>query len=533
MDIQNPYLTFSSAPQGLRRAYRQPATMDPRSWFKDLTAYFLYLLLVSTVGPLLFGFHLAELNAPQAVITCEKKSILLLRGPALPQCIPMNPTQFGLVSSIFTLGGLLGALAAGSFSAKYGRYRAMLSTTLPFVVGPVFEALSSNIVILTVGRFISGLGAGAAVVVVPIYVSEIAPPKEKGFFGAFTQIMINMGILIAQLLGYFLSKDQLWRIILAVGGAIGAAQAIGLILAGQESPKWLADHHNGRRAKRILRKIRGHDANIEEEVKGWGIESPEDLEDEEESLLDSSQPEGSDQSPPSATSPGTKTQNAARETKDESLGVLAVLTHPDTRPAVTAVVAVMVAQQLCGINSIVMYGVSLLADLLESNAALLNVAVAAINVIVTTACAPLVDYLGRKTCLLASIAGMGISSLLLGVAIMKHIPVLSAITVLTFVASFGLGLGPVPFILSSELVGPEAVGATQSWALAANWIATFVVAQFFPIVNEKLGGGKVYFIFAGFAALFGAFTAWWVPETMGKVDADEVWGRKSSSRNVD
>jgi hypothetical protein len=114
----------------------------------------------------------------------------------------------------------------------------------------------------------------------------------------------------------------------------------------------------------------------------------------------------------------------------------------------------------------------------------------------------------------------------LGFGIMNSIPILSAVAVLCFVAAFGLGLGPIPFILASELVNTEAVGATQSWALAANWIATFFVAQFFPVVNERLGKGQVYFIFAGFAALFAAFTAWWVPETKGKADADEVWGRK-------
>ncbi|KAK3076427.1 hypothetical protein LTS18_013033 [Coniosporium uncinatum] len=119
---------------------------------------------------------------------------------------------------------------------------------------------------------------------------------------------------------------------------------------------------------------------------------------------------------------------------------------------------------------------------------------------------------------------MGVSSLLLAIGIIRSITILSAIAVLTFVSSFGLGLGPVPFILSSELVGPEAVGATQSWALAANWIATFVVAQFFPIVNESLGKGKVYFIFAGLAAFFFGFTAWWVPETKGKASVEEVWG---------
>ena len=174
---------------------------------------------------------------------------------------------------------------------------------------------------------------------------------------------------------------------------------------------------------------------------------------------------------------------------------------------------------MTGINSIVMYGVGLLANLLGANSALLNLAVSAINIIVTTSAAPLVDKFGRKACILTSDAGMGISALLLGIGILRQIKILSAIAVLTFVASFAFGLGPVPFILSSELVGPEAVGATQSWALAANWIATFIVAQFFPIVNEALGNGKVYFIFAGLALFFGLFIAWWVPETKVSVKA--------------
>lgn len=208
--------------------------------------------------------------------------------------------------------------------------------------------------------------------------------------------------------------------------------------------------------------------------------------------------------------------------------------HPGYRPAVVAVVAVMAAQQLTGINSIVMYSVSLLSALLPTAAALLTVAVSALNVIITTACAPLIDKLGRKTCLLLSIAGMGISSILLATGIYYGIQILAAAATLTFVASFAVGLGPVPFILANELVGPEAVGATQSWALAANWIATFLVSQFFPIVNEALGGrGRVYYVFAGFAAALGAFIAWWVPETKGKRGADEVWGRKEARERVE
>ncbi|KAK5697055.1 Bifunctional purine biosynthesis protein PurH [Elasticomyces elasticus] len=488
------------------------------STFHSWTPTLLYLLSTATLGPLLFGYHLAELNEPQAVITCAAKQAGTTSAITLPQCLPMTPLEFGLVSSFFTLGGLVGALCGGPVTSNYGRLRAMLIASVFAAIGPVFEALATNIAVFVVGRTIAGLGAGAATVIVPIYISEISPPGQKGFFGSFTQV-----------LGLFLSKGQLWRIILGVGGGIAGLQFAGLLLGGAESPKWLAEHGRAGQAKRVLRRMRGHEADIDEEVEGWGLDTEGDVEDEEESLL-----EGHDDAPSSSrqANDSSATKDTAHELKKlgKSLGFLHVLQDPHTRPAVLAVAMIMVAQQLCGINSIVMYGVSLLSDLLEANAALLNVAVGVLNVLVTISAAPLVDKLGRKPCLLISITGMGINSILLAIGIMKAIPVLSCVAVLAFVASFGLGLGPVPFLLSSELVAAEAVGATQSWALASNWIATFVVAQFFPLVNEKLGKGQVYFIFAAFALLAGVLTYFFVPETAGKRDSDEVWGRSKDGR---
>jgi len=190
----------------------------------------------------------------------------------------------------------------------------------------------------------------------------------------------------------------------------------------------------------------------------------------------------------------------------------------------------MFAQQLCGINSIVMYSVSLLADLLPVSSALLTIVISFVNLVTTVACSPLPDRLGRKTCLLVSIIGQGTSSLALALSILFGVKILSAISVLFFVGFFAVGLGPVPFMIASELVGQEAVGATQSWCLAANFVATFIVAQFFPIVNKALnvaigGQGWIYFIFAAVAAGSAVFVFWKVPETKGKRDADEVWGR--------
>lgn len=153
----------------------------------------------------------------------------------------MSPSQWGLVQSIFTIGGFLGALMGGPVATNYGRLLAMQATTLVFIVGPLASALADSIELMVLGRFLSGIGAGASTVVCPMYVAELSPPDKRGLFGAFTQVMITIGILIAQLLGYFLSHNNLWRLILATAALIGALELIGLHSI-PESPKWLADN---------------------------------------------------------------------------------------------------------------------------------------------------------------------------------------------------------------------------------------------------------------------------------------------------
>ena len=412
--------------------------------------------------------------------------------------------MFGLVSSSYTLGGLIGALLARPYLGKKGRLWTMRATTAFFILGPMLEATTSSITQFALGRLLSGVGAGAAIVVGPIFVSEIAPPRARGFFGAFTQVMTNIGILISQTLGYFLSKDNLWRIILAIAGLIGFLQLLGLSLA-PESPVWLAEHQQIAQAKRVLQRIRGQNADIHEEIRHWDV--PPATTTEEETLL----------TPPRGNSPSKRPSVSMRE----------IIVNPLYRPAAIAVIGVMLAQQLTGINSIIMYSVSLLSSILPTATPLLAVMISALNVVATLVCAPLADILGRRTCLLLSISGMGINSALLAISIAANWAVLSAVAALLFVASFAVGLGPVPFILASELVGPEAVGATQSWALATNWTATFVVAQFFPVLNTWMGSkGQVYWIFAAMALVLGVFLWWRVPETKGKASADEVWGRQ-------
>ncbi|KXH43113.1 hypothetical protein CSIM01_01867 [Colletotrichum simmondsii] len=502
------------APSGLRQCMH------------DVSLYLLVLISVSTLGPLQFGFHLAELNAPQDVLTCRKKSIAA-KGvkltwvhskapdpePWLPECIPMSDAVFATVSSIFTVGGLLGALCAGPLSSKRGRRPAMRVTSVLYIIGAIIETLAGGAAALAIGRFFTGMAAGASTVIVPLYISEIAPPKERGLFGAMTQVSINVGILAVQTLGFFLSYGKAWRWILAAGVFIALAQASGLMLI-PESPAWLAANGDVPKARRTLQRIRGKDFDIREEVESWDGE----VNAEQEGLLAQS-----DDVPP--VSPGLP-----KHTAPVHLGFFDVIKDPLHRPAIAAIIGIMFAQQLCGINSVIMYSVSLLNDLLPVSSALLTILISVINLITTAACSPLPDKLGRKTCILTSIIGQGISSLVLALSIQFGVKILSAVSVVSFVAFFAVGLGPVPFILASEMVGQEAVGAVQSWSLGSNYLATFLVAQFFPIVNNAFnnwlgGAGWVYFLFAGFAALFALFVSVKVPETKGKKDADEVWGR--------
>ena len=440
----------------------------------------------------------------------------------------MSEAEFAALSSMFVLGGFIGAIFAGPVSTSYGRLPSMRITSFFFVLGAGLETLAGTVPVMSIGRCLAGIGAGASTVIVPLYISEIAPPKQRGLFGSLTQVTINTGILITQALGYYLSKGSLWRIILGVGAGIGLLQGLGLILV-PESPAWLAAHGNPQKGVQTLQRIRRKGTSISEEIADWEFDNKPILHEEQEGLLTAAT-----DSPPSVS----RRQSSASSKSSKSIpyvGFLGVVRDPLYQPAITAVVGIMFAQQFCGINSIMMYSVSLLSGVLPISSSLLTILISIINLLTTIACAPLADKIGRKACLLLSISGMGVMSLILALSLRLEFKLLSAISVLLFVAFFATGLGPVPFLIASELVGQEAVGATQSWCLAANYVATFIVAQFFPILNTFLNGkfggkGLVYFIFAGLAGLSFLFVAWRVPETKGKKDPDEVWGR---SRRVD
>ncbi|KAG0122859.1 transporter-domain-containing protein [Tuber indicum] len=203
-------------------------------------------------GTALFGWNLAELNAPQS---------------AIQDNLGLYAAQFGLASSVLAIGGLVGSVLAAPAMNAFGRKKILISSASVFGLAGICKASAGGAAALTVGRFLGGMAAGTAAVIVPIYINELAPPNYKGAFGALTQISINLGILSSQVLGVFLEQDDQWRIILLAGGLIGLLQAVGLMFI-PESPSFLVAMGDIEQARRALIKIRGTE-DVEQELAGF------------------------------------------------------------------------------------------------------------------------------------------------------------------------------------------------------------------------------------------------------------------------
>ncbi|RKF53065.1 putative metabolite transport protein [Golovinomyces cichoracearum] len=492
----------------------------------EITFVLVFSIIISTLCPFQYGLHLAELNAPHDMIICETKPVtdklVSSKNFQFLDCIQMTEAEFAFLTSVYILGGLIGAILAGPASGRYGRLLSMRLSCLFFTIGSIVETVSDSVPTMSTGRFINGLGAGTATVVTPLYIHEIAPPKMRGLLGTMTQIMICLGILTTQTLGYIFSSDAQWRIIIGFGAGLGIFSLVALFFI-PESPTWLAANNNLQLAKKIMQRIRGADHPTRGEIAKWNNHS--DTSTEEDPLLTST-----DQDHVGQSGPYNSRDLITNNTEPQQKGFFSLIRDPSYRPATFILIGIMFAQQFSGVNSVNLYSVSLFRGALPVSSMFLTILISCINIVVTILCAPLSDIIGNKKCLLISIISMGIMSFCLAISLMLTKQLLSAIFVVLFVISFAVGLGPVPFRMASELVGEEAVSAAQSWSLAGNYISTYIVAQFFPIVNfwmnAKWGGmGWVYFLFTAFLGMSAIFVALLVPQSKGKVKTGEVDGQ--------
>lgn len=467
-----------------------------------LTPKLIITVAIACLGSLQFGYHMSELNSPESVISCNasipgsipyESSFFGQRG--FNRCIPLSTEQIGLVTLIFSIGGLVGSLYAGSVSDKYGRKKTSMFHCLLFFIGSTINGLSQNFITLVIGRFIAGLGAGAALVVTPILINEISPVSTKGLLGSMNQVSVNIGILLTQLLALKWCNMNDWRWLLFMGSFISLANLLMLHIYVDESPMWLLNNGYSNDAFTALHTLRGGDySNSRDEVNGWS------LNDEDDGLLESQEP----------SSPG-------------NINLETYLRSSEFNKSKIVATGVLVFQQFCGINSIIFYGVSVLISIFPNHSIMINCLISTVNVVLTFIAANFVDKLGRKPLLLTSVTFMGISTILMGFGIINKNSIMSIVGTFTYITFFAIGLGPIPFLIVGEVTQPKAKASAQSWGTTMNWLATFIVGFLFPILKSSWLGGGVYFIFTAMCIVTYFFIKLKVPETKGKGNYEEVW----------
>jgi sugar porter (SP) family MFS transporter len=384
-----------------------------------------------------------------------------------------------LVTSLLLVGAMVGALIAGRVADRIGRRPTVLITAMLFIVGVLGAAFSPSFGLLIAMRFVIGLAVGSASMVVPLYIAESAPPQIRGALVSFNQLAITAGILTSYLVDYWLASSQNWRLMFGLAAIPAAALFVGVYLQ-HESPHWLIAQGREAQAREVLHRVRAAtdiDAEIEE-VK----------------------------------------ELSAREANWREL------LDPKVRPALAVGVLLAVFQQVTGINTIIYYAPTLLhgAGLGNSAALLANVANGAVNVGMTLVAIRLLDRVGRRPLLLWGTAGMALAliamalSFLGGDQLTGTAAFVAIGALLVYTASFAIGLGPVFWLLISEIYPVAVRGRAMSVAAIANWGAYFVVTISFLTLLGAIHGSGTFFLFAGLTIAALIYFRARVPETKNR-----------------
>jgi MFS transporter, SP family, galactose:H+ symporter len=397
-------------------------------------------------------------------------------------------TQFGLSTfqqellvSIVLVGAAVGALSGGRLADVFGRRFMLMVTAVIFVTGALVCAAAPSLNILVVGRLIVGLGIGFATSTVPIYISEVSPPQTRGWQVSLFQLAITIGILAAYVVDYTFSGSASWRWMLGLAFVPGAILGLGM-LRMPESPRWLAEHGQSKLARRILARIRGT-----EDIESEWLEIQKTL------------------------------------TETEERGRFSDLLSPSLRTALLIGIGLAIFQQVTGINTVIYYAPLIVQSAgisTASGAILATAGIGLVNVIMTIVAMWLIDRVGRRPLLLIGIGGMILSLGVLGFVFRMPtggaLAWLAVVTLMVYVASFAISLGPIFWLIIAEIYPLRVRGIAEGTAAGVNWASNFVVSFTFLTLIEVLGPSMTFWVYALLAVASWLFAYYLVPETKGR-----------------
>jgi SP family sugar:H+ symporter-like MFS transporter len=409
-------------------------------------------------------------------------------------------TGFNVASVL--LGCAVGALAAGPLADKFGRRAIMIITAIIFAISAFGSGISESSAEFIFYRLFGGLGIGAASVLAPAYIAEVAPPALRGRLATLQQLAIVLGLFAAFLSNYLIADAAgsaqnilmldiaAWRWMFWVELVPAILFLVGVLFI-PESPRYLVAQGKVDDAKTVFSKISNDSADAQ-------------ISDVKSSLHSDKKP---------------------------SIRDLFIDGSKKVHPIVWAGVALSVFQQFVGINVVFYYGSELwqAAGFDESQSLFINVLAGTTNIVSTFIAIALVDKIGRKPLLLVGSVGMFISlsalTYIFGsagldeagkLALSDNMGTFALIMANLFVVFFGLSWGPVVWVLLGEMFNNRIRGAALAVAASAQWIANFAITMTFPIMLANIGLAGAYGFYALSALISIFFVAKYITETRGK-----------------
>jgi MFS transporter, SP family, galactose:H+ symporter len=446
----------------------------------DDAMQFVYLAAaVSALGGMLFGYDIGVISG--AILFIKKDFSL---SPGLEEIV---------VSSVL-LGSLVGALAGGSLADRLGRRRLLVGTAIVFGLGAIGAAMAPGTAWLIAARVVAGAAIGIASFVSPLYISEVAPVEVRGKLVSINQVALTSGIVISYLVDYAFAGAEAWRWMFALAAIPATAFGIGLMFI-PDSPRWLVGKGHVSEARAVLKRIR----------------APQRAESE---------------------------LNEIRHSAAQQKAHWSELLSPLLRPPMIVGVGLAIAQQITGINTVIYYAPTIFkaAGMSSASVAILaSVGVGLVNVLLTLVAMQLIDRVGRRPLLLISLAGMALSLFVLGLAF--SLPQLSGslgwiavASLMIYVGSFAVGLGPVFWLILSEIYPLRIRGRAMSIGTAANWIVNLIVALSFLTLTQVLGRPATFWLYGVVSIGAWLFAFFLVPETKGK-SLEEIEARWRPTKN--
>ncbi|XP_072990569.1 sugar transport protein 14-like isoform X2 [Typha latifolia] len=464
-----------------------------------ITSYFILACVVGSLGGSLFGYDLGVSSGVTSMDEFLKEffpSVYRRKQEHLREtdyCKYDNQILTLFTSSLY-FAGLVSTFGASLVTRKYGRRISIMTGSVSFFCGGVVNAAAVNISMLIVGRILLGVGIGFGNQAVPLYLSEIAPPKIRGAVNQLFQLTTCLGILIADVVNYFTEKIHPWGWRLSLGLAVVPATLIfvgGIFLP--ETPNSLVEQGRLEEARRVLEKVRGtHKVDAEFE----------DLRDASE---------------------------AARAVKNPFRNLLKRSNRPQL---IIGALGIPAFQQLSGQNSILFYAPVIFQSLGFGSGAALYSSIITGSMLVIGALVSMcvVDRLGRRFLFIEGGIQMIVSIVIVAVTLAlkfghgetlsKGVAVLLVVMICLFVAAFGWSWGPLGWLVPSEIFPLEMRSAGQSVVVCVNLFFTAAIAQCFLAALCHLRYG-VFILFAGLISIMSIFIILLLPETK-QVPIEEI-----------